>query len=160
VNKTFEPRFKIFRANFTTELQNYYAQREAYTCSTYLNQEDETIEEDKMANIKLALDSIQLELDVLAKHLNMDQPLARTYASTPLHDTFPIYTAQELGGIMVADDLPLRVEEKEPGKSNTDMSHYMLSKETDGVFMPNLMTLMVANKRRATSWTMARSPAK
>jgi hypothetical protein len=87
------------------QLQNYFAQREAYTCSTYLNQEDETIEEDKMANIKLALDSIQLELDVLAEYANMDQPLA-SYASTPLNDTFPIYTVQELGGIMVAPGRP------------------------------------------------------
>jgi hypothetical protein len=115
------------------QLQNYFAQREAYTCSTYLNQEDETIEEDQMANIKLALDSIQVELDVLAEHLNMDQPLA-SYASTPPHETFPIYTVQELGGIMVADDLPLRVEEKEPGMSN--MAHYMPSREIDGAFMP------------------------
>jgi hypothetical protein len=114
--------------NEVHQLQNYFAQSEAYTCSTYVNQEDET-----MANIKLALDSIQLELDVIAEHLNMDQPLA-SYVSTPLHDTFPIYTVQKLGGILVADDLPLRVEEKEPSKSN--MSHYMLSEETDGAFMP------------------------
>jgi hypothetical protein len=73
------------------QLQNYFAQREAYTCSTYLNQQDETIEEDKMANIKLALDSLQVELDVIAEHVNMDQPLA-SHASTPPHDTFPIYT--------------------------------------------------------------------
>jgi hypothetical protein len=115
------------------QLQNYFAQREAYTCSTYLNQEDETIEEDEMANFKLALDAIQLELNVIAELVNMDQPLA-SHASTPPHDTFPIYTVQELGGIMVADDLPLRVEEKEPGKSN--MAHYMPSREIDGAFMP------------------------
>jgi hypothetical protein len=58
---------------------------------------------------------------------------------------------QELGSTMVADDLPLRVEEKEPGKSN--MAHYMLSRELDGAFMPT-------DKRRTTSWTMARSLAK
>jgi hypothetical protein len=86
-----------------------------------LNQQDETIEEDKMANIKLALDSLQVEFDVIAEHVNMDHPLA-SHASTPPHDTFPIYTVPELGGIMVADDLPFRVEEKEPGKSN--MAHY------------------------------------
>jgi hypothetical protein len=117
------------------QLQNYFTQREAYTCGTYLslNQEDETTQEDQMANIKLALDSIQVELDVLAEHLNMDQPLA-SYASTPPHDTFPIYRVQKLGGIMVADDLPLRVEEKEPGKGN--MAHYMPSREINGAFMP------------------------
>jgi hypothetical protein len=83
---------------------------EAYTCSTYLNQEDETAAEDKMANIKHALDSIQEQLDdVIAEHLNMDQPLT-SYVSTPLHDTFLIHTVQELGGIVVADDFPLRVE--------------------------------------------------
>jgi hypothetical protein len=86
-----------------------------------------------MANLQIALDSIQAELDVLAKHLNMDQPLA-SYASTPLHGTFPIYTAQELDGIMVADDLPLRVEEKEPDKSN--MAHYIPSGGIGGAFMP------------------------
>jgi hypothetical protein len=117
------------------QLQNYFAQREAYTCSTYLNQEDETIEEDEMANFKLALDAIQLELNAIAEHLNMDQPLA-PYASTPLHDTFPIYTVQEFGGIMVADDRPLRVEEKEPGTGKSNMAHYMPSEETDWAVMP------------------------
>lgn len=51
-----------------------------------------------------------------------------------MHDTFPIYmVVEELGGIMVLDDLPLKVEKKEPDKSN--MPHYMHSEKPDGAFM-------------------------
>jgi hypothetical protein len=139
------------------QLQNYFAQRKTYTCSTYLNQEDETIEEDKMANLQLALDSIQAKLDVHAKHLNMDQPLTLT----PVHHCMTHFQSTRRKDLMASwSRTTSLLGWRKRNQARATWHTTCRAQKLMGHLCPSLMTFMVANKRRATLSTMARSPAK